>query len=199
MTTDKRKISPDALERLRTTVIELFAEGLFHQIGMREIASRAGVGLQTIYKYFGNKDELIIAAIEQDLQQLTQLMKEAAERTKQQPAQQRFYAIGQEFFSFYLDNRHIAHIVFMNVPHKYWVTDPKFIQNEQLAITESIILNGQQQGQIRNDCDAGLLVQMVAGATNRFMVNILNSERMPQTGTAANELSASILWPMLKQ
>ena len=55
MTTDKRKISPDALERLRTTVIELFAEGLFHQIGMREIASRAGVGLQTIYKYFGNK------------------------------------------------------------------------------------------------------------------------------------------------
>ena len=126
-------------------------------------------------------------------------MKEAAERTKQQSAQQRFYAIGQEFFSFYLGNRHIAHIVFMNVPHKYWVTDPKFIQNEQLAITESIILNGQQQGQVRNDCDAGLLVQMVAGATNRFMVNILNSERMPQTGAAANELSTSILWPMLKQ
>jgi len=198
MTTDKRKISPESLERLRKTVIELFAEGLFHQIGLREIAKRAEVGLQTIYKYFGNKDELILAAIEQDLKQLTQRMSESAERTQPLSTKQRFFDLGQEFFEFYLTNRHIAHIVFMNVPHRYWVTNPRFIQNEQLITMENIIRSGQQNGEIRSDCDADLLVQMVAGAINRLMVNILNNDELPQSGRDANELSSTILWPMLK-
>lgn len=197
MNTDKRKISPESLEKLRKTVIELFAEGLFHQIGLREIAKRAGVGLQTIYKYFGNKDELIIAAIEQDLDELTLRMSEAAQQSAGLSVKQQFYAVGHEFFDFYLSNRHIALIVFMNVPHRYWVVNPKFIQNDQLVIMENIVRAGQQSGEVRNDCDANLLVQMVAGAINRLMVNILNVDAMPQNGDDANQLSANILWPML--
>ena len=66
---DKRTLAPEALENLRKTVIELFANGLFHEVGIREIASKAKVSPQTIYKYFGNKDELIFACIEPDLKE----------------------------------------------------------------------------------------------------------------------------------
>ncbi len=55
---DRRKISADALERLRATVVELFASGLFHEVGMREIARTAQVSPKTIYKYFGDKERL---------------------------------------------------------------------------------------------------------------------------------------------
>ena len=198
MTTDRRKISQESLERLRITVIELFAEGMFHHVGLREIAKRAGVGLQTIYKYFGTKDELIVAAIEQDLATLTQRMTAAAENSNHTTTREKFFDLGFQYFDFYLSNRHIAQIVFMNIPHRYWVTNPDFIQNEQLVVMEQVIREGQQNGELRNDCEAALLVQMVAGASSRLMINILNSAELPQNGEQANQLSSQMLWPMLR-
>lgn len=198
MQKDRRKISPESLERLRQTVIELFSEGLFHQVGLREIAKRAGVGLQTIYKYFGSKDDLIIAAIERDMHYLTAILVDAGEKSQDLSAKESFEVFGKLFFDFYFEKIHVAQIVFMNVPNRYWVIHPEFVQNKQLEIMARIIIKGQKSGEIRDDVEASLLVQIIAGAIGRYMVNVLNSDSIPKSGKRAAEETFKILWPMLK-
>lgn len=199
MQKDRRKISPESLERLRQTVIELFSEGLFHQVGLREIAKRAGVGLQTIYKYFGSKDDLILAAIERDMHYLTAILVDAGDTSQDLSAEEAFEVFGKLFFDFYFEKIHVAQIVFMNVPNRYWVIHPEFVQNKQLEIMAKIIIKGQKSGEIRDDVDASLLVQIIAGAIGRYMVNVLNSDAIPKSGKRAAEETFKILWPMLKK
>jgi len=46
---------------------ELFKEKSFHDIGMRDIAVKAGVSAASIYRYFPSQDDLFVEALIQDL------------------------------------------------------------------------------------------------------------------------------------
>lgn len=50
-------------ERVIRTALELGAEGGYDAVQMRAVASRAGVALGTIYRYFSSKDHLLAAAL----------------------------------------------------------------------------------------------------------------------------------------
>jgi AcrR family transcriptional regulator len=65
-------------ERLLTAARELFAEhGL--NVTLNDIAHHAGVGVGTAYRRFANKEEVIDALFEQNLQELAAVAKEALE------------------------------------------------------------------------------------------------------------------------
>ena len=49
-------------ERILETAIELAAEGGYEAVQMRDVATRAGVALGTLYRYFSSKDHLLAAA-----------------------------------------------------------------------------------------------------------------------------------------
>jgi AcrR family transcriptional regulator len=57
-------VDGDARERLLHAAIEAFAELGYEGTSLREIAERAGVGFQLIAYYFGSKDDLWLAAVE---------------------------------------------------------------------------------------------------------------------------------------
>jgi AcrR family transcriptional regulator len=58
--TSRRELNKqDKLERIQTAAIELFREKGFDQTTLREIASRAEVGLGTIFLYAADKNELL--------------------------------------------------------------------------------------------------------------------------------------------
>lgn len=61
---------PEALERLRRVIIELLAADQLQNVSMREIIRRGQVSPNTIYKYFGSKEQLFLACISPDLHQL---------------------------------------------------------------------------------------------------------------------------------
>jgi AcrR family transcriptional regulator len=46
---------------------EIFSEREFHEVLTDDIAQRLGIGKGTIYRYFGSKEELYLAAIGEDL------------------------------------------------------------------------------------------------------------------------------------
>lgn len=49
--------------RVVGAAVELAAEGGYEAVQMRDVASRAGVALGTIYRYFGSKDHLLAAGL----------------------------------------------------------------------------------------------------------------------------------------
>ena len=61
---------------------EIFSQREFHEVLTDEIAQRLGIGKGTIYRYFGSKEELYLAAIADGLEALhavvTGVLQEAA-------------------------------------------------------------------------------------------------------------------------
>jgi len=51
---------------------DLFEEKSFHEIGMRDIAVKAGVSAASIYRYFPSRDDLFVEALIQDINEIEQ-------------------------------------------------------------------------------------------------------------------------------
>ncbi len=68
---------PDMEERSRRiveTAVELAEEGGFEAVRLREVASHAGVALGTLYRRFRSKEDLLVAALELETQDLERRM-----------------------------------------------------------------------------------------------------------------------------
>jgi AcrR family transcriptional regulator len=63
--------SPDARQAVLTAARELFAELGFERTTMRAVAARAGVDPALIYHYFGDKDGLLVAALQPPVDETT--------------------------------------------------------------------------------------------------------------------------------
>ena len=75
--------SPDARRAVLDAARELFAELGFERTTMRAVAARAGVDPALIYHYFGDKDGLLLAALQPPVEAATVFsgLADAADRT----------------------------------------------------------------------------------------------------------------------
>lgn len=62
-----RKKSDETRQAIVRGAAEVFAQREFHEVLTDDIAQRLGIGKGTIYRYFGSKEELYLAAIGQGL------------------------------------------------------------------------------------------------------------------------------------
>lgn len=69
-------------EKRKTLIISaamsLFKGKSFHEIGMRDIASEAGVSPASIYRYFPSRDDLFVEALIRDINTIEKLLKQRA-------------------------------------------------------------------------------------------------------------------------
>jgi AcrR family transcriptional regulator len=92
---DKRE---DILNAAKT----LIAEEGFHGAPMAMIAKKAGVGAGTIYRYFENRDMLIMAVNQAIYNRFVEYL--MATYTVDKPIRERFFHIGTAMFAFYMKN-----------------------------------------------------------------------------------------------
>ncbi|WP_390615922.1 TetR/AcrR family transcriptional regulator [Maricurvus nonylphenolicus] len=174
--TDGRTINANTLEKLRTTILGLFAEALYQDVGIRTICERAKVSTQTVYKYFGNKEEILYACIKQDLDGLNASLIEAASHHCNRIDQVR--VVLETWCNFYFDNPSIARIVFLNIPQAYWVGERQFVQSALHDALNQQVEAGQQAGDLWDQIPAELLNEMAIGAGHRLMIRWLTSDEI---------------------
>ena len=192
---DKRFIAKKSLEKLRMTIIELFSEGLYHEVGIREICKRAKVSPHTIYKYFGSKEELLYATIKEDMDLLTESLISSA--SAKETLEEKIVVFVETFFSFYYENPAIAKIVFLNIPASYWVDETKFIQRGYHDYIRDLITQGQEVGLIQ-PLDPQILMEIIMGGASRLIVKwLIDPESMEYQKTVDTVLSV-IQQSMLK-
>ncbi len=193
---DRRQLTENKREKIRQVIIGLFADALFHDVGIRDICSLAEVTPKTIYKHFGNKETLLISAIAPDMACLTQAMRDAADQSG--PITRRLEAVGRAFWAFYFDNLPVARIVFLNIPSAYFVSQPTFIQHDQLNVLAELIEKGQKEGSIRQDIDVSELVEAMAGIAMRTMFRLLTGPTPLPSAEAASNRMAQLIRPLLQ-
>src|ERR1044071_10091971 len=64
MAPDLSGLDPDTRSRIEQAVLDIFSQREFHRVGLIEIARAANVSLQTIYKYYGGKEQLLFSSLD---------------------------------------------------------------------------------------------------------------------------------------
>ena len=149
---DLRELAPEKREALRRVIIELFSKALFHDVGLREICARAGVTPRTVYKHFGAKDDLLLAAIAPDLESLSHAI-EAAVEAEGDFEDKALFAL-RAYSDFYLGNIPVARIVFLNIPAAYFRVCAE-IHAGARAQRDASPVSGRQRGGNCSDRSAG--------------------------------------------
>ena len=72
----KKVLDAEIKTRLEAAVKELFSQQDFHQVNMRSIAQKTGVGLNTIYMHYESKERLLFAFVNEWIQNLDSRLEE---------------------------------------------------------------------------------------------------------------------------
>ena len=98
------RVKTEAKERaILDAAAKVFATKPFHGVLIDEIASDAGIGKGTIYRYFETKDELYFATTLHILDRLAEVLSEAL--AQERSAARRLERIARENLRFYWDRR----------------------------------------------------------------------------------------------
>ena len=101
----------DRKERIITAAEELFQEKSFEEVGIREIAQRAGCSHTTLYLYFKTKNELLSAVAQEPLEELyAQFL---AIQELETSAGQRLLALAEAFVKFAFSHRNSYHLLLL--------------------------------------------------------------------------------------
>lgn len=171
---DRRAIDPKTLDKLRHTILGLFANALFHDVGIRDICLHAKVSPKTVYKYFGGKEEMLFACIKQDLDALNDQSLAAAARHRD--VNDQLSAFLDSWCDFYQQHMNVARIVFLTIPQAYWVGNRQFVQARVHQAARTLLTQGQAEGSIYAEIPADVLFEMIMGAAHRIMVRWLTIE-----------------------
>jgi AcrR family transcriptional regulator len=106
--------------------LRLILEKGFLETSMREIAEAAGVGKSTLYDYFPSKDDILIAYI---VEEVNQMMKTAQEIIVQElSAAEKFYQIMHRHLEYWLANKQLN----LRLTYEAQRLSPESIQRIQL-------------------------------------------------------------------
>ena len=154
------RVKTEAKERaILDAAAKVFAMKPFHGVLIDEIASDAGIGKGTIYRYFETKDELYFATTLHILDQLAEALSESLVLEKS--ATKRLERIAEECLRFYWDRRFLF---------PYLETDGMPGRREELLkrresilrFAQEAILSGIEQRELRG-IDARIGAELFLG------------------------------------
>jgi AcrR family transcriptional regulator len=179
-------------EKARRALLAMLAEAPVHRIAMREAARRAGVGLATLYKYFGGKEAMVTAVLNPELDALIHQLSEASRR--EVGVKVRFKAVLTASLVFARDHEDAARAVILNLPAGVWTDDADAWPARRRAVLVQILKNGRHDGSVRTDLDPQDIADMTLGAVDRAVEKALRTADAIEPSKLAERLFA-LLWP----
>jgi len=130
----------DIRERIRAKAQELFMQYGIRSVSMDDIATHLGMSKKTIYQYFSDKDELVDAVLNIEINEMECNCVDCSER-----AQDAIHEIFLTIDHMEEQLRHINPIVLYDLEKFHFKTFQKFQQHKQKFLYE-IIVNNIQRG-----------------------------------------------------
>ena len=184
------QLSEDARKRIETIALDVFSCEDFHRANIRLVASRAGVSLATIYKYYGDKEKLVFTLIDDFMKDLTERLIDhlsGIENLKEK--MRKVFWVQLDYYERHPD---LGRILFLTIPYKKWMFDKTYPQKKMFNILLEVIRQGQKEGILNGDVRPGVLIDFMWGLIHRsFTMWIYRGKRESLTG------NANILFEML--
>jgi AcrR family transcriptional regulator len=183
-------LSPEIRRRIEAAVLDIFSDADFHRANMRTVAKKAGVSFSYIYKYYGSKERLLFAYIDNCLSELNERMIDHLKGIEDLKEKMRKAFWVQ--LDFYERNPNVGRILFLTMPYKKWMADKTFNQNKMINVFLDVAKQGQKEGILKADVQAGVLLDFMLGLVHRrFTMWIFRGQKESLSG------NANVLFEML--
>ena len=157
--------------RIIDAAIEVFADKGYHLGNMNDIATKANVAVGSIYRYFTNKEDLLIAIFEEKMGELIQELEERLQSIVD--PKEKLYAFIHQHFSQIEAKPQLAQVLQVELrqshrffreyrPQKLW---------EYLQILQNIIILGQDQGIFRRNIQIRVIQWTLFGALDEMSIH----------------------------
>ncbi|HEV2946983.1 MAG TPA: TetR/AcrR family transcriptional regulator [Gemmataceae bacterium] len=141
-----RTKTPLQAEKMLQAAAALFGTQRFHEVRMEDIATAAGVGKGTIYRYFSDKEDLYLALLERASKQMHDGLERAVGNTKGANAKLR--AVVSAIVSFFDEQPHLLSLIqreeVLRGPEFPW----KKTRQEMLSLVTGLLEEGNAKGEI---------------------------------------------------
>lgn len=159
------EIAPATRKRVEDAVLELFSRQEFHRVRLIEVATRAQISLQTLYKYYGSKETLLFASLETWLNDLARRMIDHLQGIENY--KDRLRKVFWLMLKYFEDNPRVAQIIMSSVYINTWRKDDTFRQPELMSVFLRVFGEGRAQGVFNDALDEKDLLDFVLGLATR--------------------------------
>lgn len=188
----------DKHQRILDAAIEVIAEHGFFHSRVAEIADRAGVADGTIYLYFKNKDELLMAAIDSAFHRFTHRARAALAQIPDPREKLRRIAF------LHLDglgnNRNLAIVFQTELRHSLKFLS-EFSHNllvEYFDLIKGVVREGQEAGLFRTDISVTMASHCLFGALDEIVTTWILSDHDRDRDYHLSSLTDSVVSIILK-
>ncbi len=188
----------DKHQRILDAAIEVIAEHGFFHSRVAEIADRAGVADGTIYLYFKNKDELLMAAIDSAFHRFIQRARAALNQVPEPREKLRRLAfLHLEALG---SNRSLAIVFQTELRHsaKFLGEFSHNLLVEYFDVIKQALREGQEAGVFRSDISVTVAAHCFFGAVDEIVTTWILSDRDRERDYHLSSLTDSVVGIILK-
>ena len=164
-TSTKKKLDEATKAKLEEVIKELFSQQNFHQVQMRNIAKKTGIGLNTIYLHYESKERLLFSFIGDWIQGIDDRIVEHLQGLED--VKEKIRKVIWVLLDFYDRNPDIGRILLFTVPFKTWSTDETFSHKDLSSRIIAIFKEGQAKGVLDTTIPAEFMFDILYGVIHR--------------------------------
>ncbi|WP_370261966.1 TetR/AcrR family transcriptional regulator [Limnobacter sp.] len=189
---DMRKAT---LERVEKAVLDLFTTRDFNSVALIEIARSANVSLQTIYKYFGSKEQLVAYVLDSTLSRLANRMIDHLEGIEDY--RERLRKTLWVMLDYFDRHPKVILLLTVSIPASRYRDLPVYESPELMGAFLGMLKDGQSKGVLNNAVSSKVLLDVFMGIFGRVVqMHFLRKE--PDRLTDQFESLFGVVWGALK-
>jgi TetR/AcrR family transcriptional regulator, fatty acid metabolism regulator protein len=187
--------APSARESRRRTILEaavrIFAEQGFAAARTRDIAAAAGVAEGTIYLYFGGKDDLLLTAFREKVDEFCSSVTSVL--SSGQPFEERVARYVEFQFRSIEADPPLATVLLLEsrLSPKFHGGAVRDVLRAYAASIEALLESGRAEGALRSTLDVPLARRMLVGALEEIELDWLLGDRVRPLAPLASEVAAT--------
>ena len=188
----------DKHQRILDAAIEVIAEKGFFHSRVSEIADRAGVADDTIYLYFKNKDELLMASIDSAFHRFIRRASSAISEI--QDPREKLRRMAYLHLEGLGSNRNLAIVFQTELRHsaKFLGQFSHNLMVEYFDLIKGVLRDGQARGVFRADISVTIAAHCFFGAVDEIVTSWILSERDKDRDHHLPGLADSVVSVILK-
>lgn len=184
-------LSLETRKRLEATVLDIFSEVDFHRASMRAVAKKARVSFSSIYNYYGSKEKLLFACVDNWLKGLSERMFDHLQGIED--LKEKLRKVFWLQLDYYEKNPRVGKVLFLSVPYNKWLFDKTFKQKKMVNSFLDVIREGQKNGSLNPDIRPEVVLDFMLGLVHRrFTMWVYRGQKVSLTEDT-NELF-EMLW-----
>lgn len=168
----------DTLNRIEKAVLDLFSDKDFHEVSLIDVARKANVSLQTIYKYFGSKEVLVYAMLDVMLGRLAERMIDHLQGIDD--ARERLRKTCWVTLDYMDKHPAVMMLLFTAVPVSRHKNISIYESPELMSAFLGVFKDGQARGVLNNRVSSKILLDVFMGMIGRIvLMHIVRGEKRP--------------------